>query len=207
MTRLVVDDTAAVPPTAQMALRQGRAEILLNVDLHADELRRRAQRDTKPILSLDLLNLLLAMPLSSAVPAENFSDYDWRRLKAGSRVGAVDINDREARPHATRLAVPPLTVRHATVRARHWRTGLSTASQFAPYCSRDLILDGLPSDDLELRLEANYLGVGVCVRSDDPHEPVRRVIEPARFRPARYTGASWLFTERLLVENAVMLEC
>ncbi|MEH3089291.1 MAG: hypothetical protein PGN24_06710 [Microbacterium arborescens] len=206
MTRLIVDDTAAVPPTAQMTLRQGRAEVLLDVDLHAEELRRRAHWDTKPILSLDLLNLLLTMPLSSAVPAEGFSDYDWRRLKAGSRIGAVDITGGHAGPRATRRAVPPLTVRHATVRARHWRTGLSATSRFAPYCSRDLILDGLPADDLELRLEADYLGVGVCVRGDDPDQPVRRVIEPARFRPARYTGASWLFGERLLAEHAVVLE-
>lgn len=206
MTRLIVDDTAAGPSTAQMALQHGRVEVLVDVDLHVEELRRRAHRDAKTILSLDLLNLLLTMPLSSAVPAERFSDYDWRRLTAGSRIGAVDIADRDARPCATRHAVPPLTVRHATVRARHWRIGLSAASRLAPYCSRDLILDRLPADDLELRLEADYLGIGVRVPDDGADQPVRRMIEPAPFRPVRYTGASWLFAERLLGKHAVMFE-
>lgn len=204
MTRLIVDDTAAVPPTAQVALKQGRVEALVDVDLYPHELRRREHRTAKPILSLDLLNLLLTMPLSSPVPADHFSNYDLRRLKAGSRIGAVDITDADGLMCATRHAEPPLAVRHATVSARHWRTGLSIASRFAPYCSRDLVLDHLPADELELLLEADYLGVGLRVRGDDPDHPVRRVVEPARFTPSRYTGASWLFAERLLAQQALL---
>lgn len=206
MTRLIAASTATVPLTAQVALTQGRAEVLVDVDLHAHELRRRGHRVAQPILNLDLLNLMLTMPLASAVPADRFSDYEWRRLKAGSRIGAVDITDAHEEPRAARRAVPPLTVRHATVSARQWRAGLSVASRFAPYCSRELILDRLPTDYLELLLEADYLGVRVCVRGDTPSQPVRRIVEGARFAPARYTGASWLFAERLLARHAAVLE-
>lgn len=206
MTGLTVQGTEEVTSTAQVSLPQGRAEVVVDVKFRVQELRRRQRGAFKPLLSLDLLNLLLTMPLSSPVPAHHFSDYDWRRLEAGSRMGAVDITETDGGTCATRCAGVPLTVLHATVRARRWRFGLSVASRFAPYCPRDLVLDYEPSDDLDLILEANYLGIGIRLRGGGSGQNTRRVIEPAPFTPARYTGASWLFAERMLAQHAMNLE-
>jgi hypothetical protein len=205
MTRLAVDDASGdVPPSTYVPLTLGREKVMIDVDLNVYELRRREHRRSKPILSLDLLNLLLTMPLSSPIRADDLSDYDWRLLRTGSRIGAVDIARADGVSYATRRAAPPLDVRHVTVTANHWRRGLSVASRFAPYGSRELVLGHLPEDDFELRLKADYLGVGISLRGDSPEAPLHRVIEPAAFAPARYTGASWLFAERLIAQQTML---
>ncbi|WP_152364941.1 hypothetical protein [Microlunatus speluncae] len=204
MTRLVLDNAGVAQPAVHAPVRPGRPQILADVVLDALELERRERHRALPILSLDLLNLLVTMPLRLPVQADSFSDFDWRILEAGSRRGVVNIFSVDGHLAATRCAAPPLTVQHVTVTTRNWRTGLTTASRFAPYSSRELILERLPADDLQLRLEADYLGVGVSVRGSDPDMPIRQIIEPASFAPARYTGASWLFAERLLTRRTVL---
>lgn len=204
MTHLVVDGASAEIPLLRVPLRVGRMDVVIDVDLDERELHRRQQDRCGPILNLDLLNLLVAMPRSSTVGKEAVSDYDWRLLRIGARSGAVEITTVDGATGAIRRASPPLSVQHVTVVATRWRNGLSIASRFAPYGSRELILDRLPADDVELRLEAGYLGIGISVRGDGPDAPPSRIIEPAPFAPARYTGASWLFAERLLAEQTTL---
>jgi hypothetical protein len=201
MTRLVVDGASPEIPLLHVPLRLGRMDVVIDVDLDEHELHRRQQDRCGPILNLDLLNLLLAMPHSSTVGKEAVPDYDWRLLRIGARSGAVAITTVDGAIGAIRRASPPLSVQHVTVVATHWRNGLSIASRFAPYGSRELILDRLPADDVELRLEAGYLGIGISVRGDGPDTPASCIIEPAPFAPARYTGASWLFAERLFAQQ------
>ncbi|MGO4455296.1 hypothetical protein [Arthrobacter sp. RAF14] len=199
MTRLAIDDTTKTIPFEGTSRRGHEIEVL--VDENIGELSRRRSSGTKPLLSLDLLSVLVMMPRSVAVPLGRFEDYDRRRLSSGQRAGAVEMSTIGGVRHVTRIAEPPLAVRHVKVRSGRWRTGLNVASQFAPYASRELILDRFPSDELEMRLEADYLGIGVSVRDDTDRAGVRLVVPPAPFSPARYTGASWLFVERLLAQR------
>jgi len=204
MTRLVVNSAAADVPSVRVPLRLGRLDVVIDVDLDQHELRRRQRDGCRPLLNLDLLNVLVAMPHAATVSKEAMSDFDWRLLMIGARSGAVEISTAHGAAGAIRRASPPLSVRHVTVTATRWRDGLSVASRFAPYGSRELILDRLPADDVELRLEAGYLGIGISVRCDGFDQPPSRIIEPAPFAPARYTGASWLFAERLLAQQATI---
>lgn len=182
----------------RVPLEAGPAGVVVDVTPDHDELGRRRECGSRPILDLDLLNLLLKLPLGRPVPTDGLSGYEQRKLNSAQRVGAVSLTTVERQRCATRWVGPALKAHHVTVTATRWLHGLSVASRFAPYASRDLILDQLPTDDLGLRLQADYMGIGVCVADGGPSAPLRRVVEPAPFAPARYTGASWLFTERLL---------
>lgn len=159
------------------------------------EVQRRRAAGGRPILDLDLLNLLLQIPPGRAVTEEGVSGYDWALLVKAARLAAVTVSGMPGNRQARRCAVPPLVVRHVTVTAREWRKGLSAASRFAPYASRELVLDAWPARQDVLLLEASYLGIGVTVRED---AGLCRVLAPEPFCPARYTGASWLFAERML---------
>jgi len=176
--------------------RRGPMRTLIEVELEAAELLRRDAGRVSPILNLELLSLLLELPLDRPVPAWDFSPHDLRLMRLGERMGALDVC--EDTMLVTRRATPPLTVLHATVRGCGWRKALRTASRLAPYSTRSILLGRMPIDDVELRFEASYLGVGVAVEKGDGIEVL---VEPAAFAPARYTGASWLFAERLLCSH------
>ena len=201
---------AVVPHDTARQLRHadGRDyEVVVSVVPDEGELRRREQHRVRPILGLSLLNVLVRIPLSSPVSADDVSDYDWQLLQLGSRVGAVEIISVNGVAYATRRAKPPLKVQHVTVRAARWRWGLQLASRFAPYSSRELVLDRAPSNDVELRLEADYLGVGVTVIADIPGGSTRRIVEPAPFRPARLVLTATETTIETIANTPVRARC
>lgn len=186
---------------AYSSRRADQVQVIVDVDLSQEELRRRERINGRPILSLELLNLLMTMSPGVPVMVGSMSEYEMRLLRGGSRIGAAELTRNSAVEKATRLAMPPLTVQHVTVVAADWRTGVSIASRFAPYGSRELVLDRLGADETELLLEATYLGVGISVGDENVNGSSRRVLEAAPFTPARYTGASWLFAEQLLASQ------
>lgn len=168
-------------------------DIVLEVELDVDEMERRDSEGASPILSLELLRLLLEMPVGSPTDLAGFSAHERQLLVTAGRLGAVE----QSLERATRRAIPPLSVHHATIRGSDWRTALRAASQFAPYASRTVLLDRMPSDDVELRFEAAYLGIGVSVQEESDRD-IHEIVPRAPFTPARFTAASWLFAERLL---------
>lgn len=195
MSGVVIDMEFTGTPHGQRGpLRLTGVEVALEVEIDLREIERRRAVQARPILSLELLRLLLEMPMGSPVNVARLSTYERRLLATGAPLGAVEFSVGAGR--ATRRAVPPLTVRHATVRGSDWRTALRAASQFAPYASRTVLLDRLPADDVELRFEAAYLGIGVSVQ-EEPDWDTREIVPGAPFTPARFTAASWLFVERL----------
>lgn len=188
--------------TVKLPIRRGRLGVEIGVELDERELTRRKGLGSQAILALDLLNVLVTMPRGECVPKDQFSQYDWQRLRGGTRVGAVEIATLRGVVTATRLAAPPLTVRHASIHGRRWRTAVAEASRFAPYCSREVVLDRLPADELELRLEVEYLGIGVRVRGPGSGGDGQRLVEPSPFTPTHYSGASWLFAERMMAHHS-----
>jgi hypothetical protein len=202
MTRLVVSESRSGVLRGAYSLRRAdQVEVIVDVDLDQEELRRRARINGRPILNLELLNLLVTMSPDVPVRAGTMSDYEIRLLRAGDRIGAAELTSTGGVEKATRLAMPPLTVQHVTVVATDWRTGVRVASRFAPYGSREVILDRPVMDETELLLEATYLGVGISVGDEDVEGSSHRVLDAAPFTPARYTGASWLFAEQLLASQ------
>lgn len=92
-----------------------------------------------------------------------------------------------------RRAVVPLGyVETVAVPSASWRSGLRLAGRFAPYCTRQLVLESVPRDLGLLTMEAGYWGVGVDVLREGE---VETVVEAEPFRPSRYSGASWMFAE------------
>jgi hypothetical protein len=100
--------------------------------------------------------------------------------------------------HAVRQAVAPVSVDLALVAARSWRSGLDMAGRFAPFCTRAIVLGFRPPDDQEMRLEADFYGVGVTVAQD---ERVEVLVTPTPFRPLRPTAAGWRFLERVYEQH------
>ncbi len=185
---------ATRPPTAA-------PEVAVQVSFDEQEIQRRTKERFGSLLGLQLLNVLALLPFGSPVKASRFSEYELSMLRRAQRKGAAEFTHRNGQQVVIRHAAPPLMVHHATITCSNWRKGLSIASRFAPYCSREIALMEMPTDDLELRLEADYLGIGVTLRPGSLVGQGVRIIEPASFAPARYTGASWLFAEKLLLQR------
>jgi hypothetical protein len=174
-------------------------------DLYLDrvEIDRRRQFEPPRLGGLDLLNLLLRMPLWRPRHRREFSSYEWALLlKSG---GAVTF---EGHGTVTRHAVPPIDPILITLTGRSWRVALDHASRFAPYSSRRVVLDRLPTDDTELRLEAAYRGIGVAVVEEPGAAGIEsdliEVVACAPFAAERYTGASWKMAEDLFVQTGLL---
>lgn len=56
-----------------------------------------------------------------------------------------------------RWAVAPVSVLFAVVAANDWHAGLRRAGQFAPFCTRAMLLPALPADWEDARTQASYL--------------------------------------------------
>lgn len=179
----------------------------VSVDLYIDtlEVERRRRVGLGSLLSLDLLNLLLRLPLGSRFRQQDFSAYQWGLLtRAGE---AVDL-ERNAGRHGwvTRWAVPPVDVEMVTISARSWRSGLDRASRFAPYAARRVVLERMPIDDTLLRLEAAYRGVGIAVSDSavgGEEDHFNEIVVGAQFAPQRFTGASWRLAEVLFAQTGL----
>ncbi len=167
-----------------------RTQALLVHRLDQQEVDRRATRQMGAISSPDVLNLLLDLPLHMPVPITSLTRWERAALRRAPR-GAVSIVNGEI----VREAVPPVAVDLAlvSVAARAWRVGLEIAGRFAPFCARAMVLNRRPADPDEVRLQANFYGIGVVVVDQAGTEVLA---EPAKFRRQRFTAAGWQFLER-----------
>jgi hypothetical protein len=103
----------------------------------------------------------------------------------------------------TRHAIRPCRVTLATVRARHaGKLALDSASRFAPFCARQVIVEKHPQhprrlrDDLhglEILLEFEFYGIGLAVENADG--TTETLVDPRPWRPKRHTAAAWWFAE------------
>lgn len=173
-------------------------DAILEIEFDADELRRRGFRPA-PETKLDAYNILARMPVGTPQHKAMFSGYEWRALMRTEWAVRIDVA-RNGETFATRTARPPVTIRRASVVGRSWAAALGKATRFAPYCERRIVLQRLPGDDVLLKLEASYLGVGVAVAADAPHSSpggvaLESVVPAAPFLPLKFTGAAWKFAE------------
>jgi hypothetical protein len=173
--------------TAPMSIMGIKALVCYRMDAAEDTRRRRMSAG--PIVSADVLDLLLGLPLGLPVPVAALTRQERGRL-ARAPHGAVSV----AAGQAVRRAVAPVTVQLALVPARSWRRGLVTASRFAPFCSRAMVLPAGPADPTELQMEADFYGIGVVVARDRKTEVL---VEPEPFRRRRFTAAGWQFLEEV----------
>lgn len=169
--------------------------VFADITLDETEVLRRSAAGPLKLRNLDLLNLLLTLPIGQPYYVGGLSSHEADLL-----VGVTGVElatDRRGWPYATRMVRPPLRVDRVTVPGRAWRQALAAAARFGPYCERRILLDQVPADDDLLWLEAKFMGVGVAAASQTAGQGprVRDLLEPAPFKPDRYSGASWKFAE------------
>lgn len=150
---------------------------------------RRQKVSAKPLTSLGHLETLMTLPVDMPVPMDSLSKKERvgvRKLPAGS----ID------RGHSSviRQAVRPLHMDLVLVSTARPRQGLESATRFAPYCRRAVLLQR-PAPRMDDYLnEASFYGVGVLV---DTPAGLKTVLEPQAHRPKRHTAVAWSFVEDL----------
>jgi len=150
---------------------------------------RRTTCGTGALLSSDHLELLMSLPIGWPVPVRSLSYRDQRLLRRTPR-GVVRVADGAVE----RLAVSPVKIDLAIVRAANWRSCLERAGKFAPFAARMMWLPRLPLDADALMRETSKFGIGVLAGTAKEAEVVT---PPPYFVRRRFTAAGWLFTEQV----------
>jgi hypothetical protein len=157
------------------------------IDRIEDERRHRIGTARRRLASRRVLHALLSLPERTLTPIDECDD-DLVRT-AQSVPGAVEcLSDGSVR----RIARTAACVLMVNIPASDWKRGMKLAERFACYCTRQIVLDEIPSDYTTMCMEADYWGVGVRLseRLDG-----RELVHPQRFVAQRYTEASWNFEE------------
>ena len=188
---------ALLPPDSSAhTVRMWGSDTLLFRRIDACEHDRRRRTGAARLDRIAHLETLMALPAGVPVPLRSL-DSRLRNAVRALPDGAVELDGR----CVTRLAVRPMCLELAVVRAGGWRSGLEAAGRFAPVCRRAMLLEREPPGLEPLLAEAAYYGIGVLLPRADRLE---MAAWPAAFRPARHTAAAWLFVEEIyqLIERA-----
>lgn len=156
---------------------------------HASEWARRADAGAGALESLAVLDFLMELPEGLPVPISGLPTRDRLMLRQVPPT-AVHV----ANGFATRLFAPAVTPLLAVVQARDWSDGLESASRFAPYCSRAVLVRDLPEGESAALFDASFYGIGVFA-SDG--RDARMVVRPEELPDWQPTPAWWLFCERM----------
>jgi hypothetical protein len=153
------------------------------------ELGRRGQAVLPDLERLDVLDVVLRLPVGQAVAGSSLS----RRQRATlAEVDPAVVGYTGG--GYVRHARPCLDVERVVVPAQTFRAGLESASLFANYCVRSVVLPSTVAvGDLELA-EASFYGIGVmrAVLGGTVE-----VAPPEPFEELPHTPASWAFNEVL----------
>jgi hypothetical protein len=152
----------------------------------AEVARRRVQK-VEPLIELDVLDGLMGLPVGVPVAVVDLTERECARLRRIPH-GAVE-HDGDL---VVRRAVAPLSVHFALVGARDWRVGLTRAGRFAPYCARAVLLPAAQAEWGDVRAQASFFGIGVCVFAEGQ---LRVLVEPRPYVRMRHTPAQWWFVE------------
>lgn len=173
----------------------GGLRIHADLEPHLPEIqRRRAAHAAGSVQHLDTLRFLLTLPVDQPTALAGLDAYERRLARRAVRCAfAEERTVARNRSALIRKAEPPVTVQLISVFGPFRRSTLQLATTFAPYARRRIVAPSGQVDEM-LLLEAAFYGVGVTVADANGE---RTVAAPAPFQPARFTGASWLFAERI----------
>lgn len=175
-------------------LRAGRVRLFgvkawLALSVNDDEWRRREGAGLDGVTGLDVLDVLLGLPLGMSVRVDAMTTRE-RRLVSRLPDGVVEQRDGAV----VRRAEPVIEVTLAVVFARSWPTGLVSASRFASYCPRLMVLSSRPVDEVSACTQASFYGTGVAVLAGN--DPVM-LMPPEPLVDRRVSAAGWWFTEEV----------
>lgn len=153
------------------------------------EIARRQVSGLAALTQLDLLDVLMGLPIGLPVAVEDLTGRE-RRLLRRAPAGVVDIVDGQC----VRQVTPPLSPQFAVVASRTWKDGLRSAGQFAPFCSRAMLLRSVPEDLDDARVQASFFGIGICVFASSG---LQMLVDPQPYVRHRHSCGQWWFAEEL----------
>lgn len=172
-------------------MRRNNRQVAVAYCLDVTEHVRRTTVRQVPVTQLWQADVLMGLPLDLPVPLESLTERERRevhRLPAG----VVEYDGL----CVVRRARPPLTVTFALVSARHWRTGLVAAGEYAPYCRRAMLLPAEPVEPHAV-LEASVYDIGVGLVN---RHGVRELLAPGPYERHRHSPAQWAFVEQVYAQ-------
>ncbi|MFZ3562702.1 MULTISPECIES: hypothetical protein [unclassified Streptomyces] len=179
---------AIVPASAGF----GQAELQLDIDDTEHERRRTAGLGVATGYGFGGLDVLMALPHGLPVPVADLTDHQ-RAYVRRAPAGICTVDD----GHVTRHVTRPCRVTLATVRPSiPTRVALDAASQFSPFCARQIVITG-PLNRLlnpEQLLDFGVYGIGVFLQHPDGE--LETLAKPRPWRPKQHTPETWWFEER-----------
>lgn len=173
----------------------GYSGATLTLDINQTEHQRRQETGIGTVTGHGFggLDHLMALPHGLPVPLADLTKHQ-RAYVRRAPAGICTVTDGQV----TRHAIRPCRVTMATVHYdTTYRMALESASRFAPFCARRVIVKRLPKhafDRINDQAEFDFYGIGVILeRLDGTQETV---VEPRPWRPMRHTPAAWWFAER-----------
>jgi hypothetical protein len=158
-----------------------------------------AERDRRRAAGLELatsrgfggLDVLMALPHGLPVPLTALTNHQ-RAYVRRAPAGICTVTGGQVVRRVTR----PCRVTLATVRARSAsKAAMESASRFAPFCARQLVITRPPTlRQPERLLEFGFYGIGVVLERADGQ--LETLVDPQPWRPRRHTPAAWWFAER-----------
>jgi hypothetical protein len=159
----------------------------------AVEWARRARGDIDAVTDLGILDVLMNLPGGMPVPVACLPRADYRVLRQAPN-GVVQYQA----DMVVRDLIPVLTPVLAVVPARTWAQGAGTASRFAVYCPRMVLLPRPPNEEALTLSEASLYGIGVAVSSGA--DPARVLVEPEVSGTWQPSVAGWGFSEKIYAQ-------
>jgi hypothetical protein len=182
------------PGVEVAVIRRNNRQAAIAYRLDEVEHARRTAAAQAPITQPWQADALMGLPLDLPVPLESLTERERRELHR-LPPGAVEYDGLTV----VRRARPPVRVAFALVSTQHWRTGLSAAGEYAPFCRRAMLLPAEPAEPLAV-LEASAYGIGVGLA--DRHG-VRELLAPEPYERHRHSPAQWTFVEQVYAQLPV----
>ena len=182
----------SVPPHQQVFSHSGvfdGAALTVVYGLDVDEHRRRVRSGVAAVPSEYLLAAAMTLPDGDLAPVlPRFAATLTGR--EGHTVAAV-IADPVGEVWGRRILRPVVDVLEITAEADSWTRGCAVAHDWVGYGPRVVrVAEQAAADWSVLMTEASHYGIGIVRGMEDD-----RILEPAPFRPRRWTAARWRFSE------------
>lgn len=167
------------------------AQLTLDIDQAEHQRRQKAGLGTATGHGFGGLDILMSLPHGLPVPLTDLTRPQQQYVRRAP-AGICTITDH----HVTRHAVRPCRVTMATVHAKSPSlTAMQSASRFAPFCARQVVVTRPPSlRSPERALEYSFYGIGLLLEHEDGG--LETLVPPPPWRPSRHTPAAWWFAER-----------
>jgi hypothetical protein len=169
------------------------ATLTLAIDQAEHERRQAAGLGTVTGHGFGGLDHLMALPHGLPVPLDSLDKYQQAYVRKAP-AGICTVHD----GHVTRHAVRPCRITMATVRYNTtYKMALDSASRFAPFCARQVIVKRLDKDAfhrINRLAEFDWYGIGVLLEHEGGE--LETVVKPRPFVPKRHTPAAWWFAEQ-----------